>query len=200
MAINTKPIILASASPRRRGLLKEIGLKFKVLPSHCDESTVTKRPSAIVMELALRKALSVAKGLKRGIVIGADTIVVIGGKVTGKPDDEKHALKILFALNGSKHKVYSGVAVVDVSSGVKQVSYAVSTVKMRKLPPGQLKALAHKHLDKAGAYAIQEKEDCFVEKIEGDYFNVVGLPLTLLKGMLIKFGIKVPRPLPKAFY
>ncbi len=195
--INTrtlKPVvILASASPRRSGLLKDWGLKFKVIPSRVGEETKQKSPRAIVKELALRKALSVAGQAKSGIVIGADTIVVYGGEIIGKPTDEKHAEKILSKLNGTYHRVYSGVAVVDAATDRKAVDYEVSRVKMRRIPGSEVARLSKKHLDKAGAYAIQEKSDAFVEKIEGDYYNVVGLPYGKLKKALSRFGVTIKK-------
>lgn len=184
-------IILASTSPRRSQLLKEWGIKFEIVPSDCDEKTALKKPSYIVQELALRKALSAAKKVKEGLVIGADTIVAVGTHIIGKPENHDHSHKILEKLNGSYHKVYTGVAVIDACSGKKIVSYDVSRVKMRKFQPEEIKKFAGKHMDKAGAYAVQETEDAFVEKIEGDYFNVVGLPFYKLKEVLSNFGIKI---------
>jgi septum formation protein len=184
-------IILASASPRRSGLLKEWGLKFKVMPSLADESTKIKKPSLVVKELALRKAFSISAKLKSGIVIGADTIVVLNGEIIGKPDGEKDAERILGKLNGTFHRVYSGIAVIDAGTGRRVVDYEVSKVKMRRISVSEVKRLSKKHLDKAGAYAIQEKSDAFVEKIEGDYFNVVGLPYGKLKKALSHFGITI---------
>jgi len=118
--------------------------------------------------------------------------VVLKGAIIGKPEHEKDAVDILSKLSGTYHRVYSGVAVVNAATGKKKVSYEVSRVKMRRLSPQEIKNVAHKHLDKAGAYAVQEKEDAFVEKIEGDYFNVVGLPLKLLRLMLSGFGVELP--------
>ena len=184
-------IILASASPRRSALLKKCGLKFSVIPSRVNENTRLKKPSAIVKELALRKAVSVAGKLKDGIVIGADTIVVLKGEIIGKPAGEKDAEKILSKLNGTCHRVYSGIAVVNAASGLGKTCFEVSKVKMRRIPRSKIKRLSKKHLDKAGAYAIQEKSDAFVEKIDGDYYNVVGLPYGKLKQVLSAFGIKL---------
>lgn len=183
-------IILASASPRRRELLKNEGIKFKVVPSDVEENHRSKKPSNIVKELALKKAVFVAAKFKSGIVIGADTIVVLKGKIIGKPEDEADAARILGRLNGTYHKVYSGVAVVDAATGRKIVDYEVSRVKMRALSNEEIIRFSSKHLDKAGAYAVQEKDDAFVEKIEGDYFNVVGLPMNKLKEMLEKIMSK----------
>ncbi|MCX5781628.1 MAG: Maf family protein [Elusimicrobia bacterium] len=185
------PVILASVSPRRIALLKQWGLKFKIIPSHIKEHTLLKKPSFIVKELALRKAESVAKKLKEGLVIGADTIVVLKGHIIGKPADELHSREILKKLNGSFHKVYTGIAVIDSKTNQKKVDYEVSRVKMRKLSDTEINKLAGKHMDKAGAYAVQEKDDAFVEKIFGDYYNVVGLPYKKTKKLLKYFNIKL---------
>ena len=191
-------IILASVSPRRSGLLKEWGLRFKIMPSCAGEETKQKNPQLIVKELALRKAASVAGKLKSGIVIGADTIVVYNGEIIGKPSDEKDAENILSKLNGTIHRVYSGIAVVDVATGKKAVDFEVSRVKMRRIPASEIRRLSKKHLDKAGAYAIQEKSDAFVEKIDGDYYNVVGLPYGKLKNALALFGVAISKERVKA--
>ena len=185
------PIILASASPRRIGLLKEWGVKFKVMPSHIHEHTIMKQPSGIVMDLALQKARSVAAKIRKGIVIGADTIVVLDGHIIGKPKDELHSREILSKLNGSVHRVYTGIAVIDTVTGKEKVTYEVSRVKMRRLTSYELTRLAGKHMDKAGAYAVQEKGDQFVEKIYGDYYNVVGLPYSKSRTLLKQFGISL---------
>lgn len=185
-----KKIILASASPRRSHLMQEWGLPFVVKPSHADESTHYTAPAYLVRELALRKALSVAEDIQGGIVVGADTIVVLKGEIIGKPRDTAHAHRILSNLNGSWHRVYTGVAVVDAASGRFSVDYEVSRVKMRRFSADEIRRLAGKHLDKAGAYAVQEQDDAFVERIEGDYFNVVGLPFDCLARLLKPYGFK----------
>lgn len=184
-------VILASASPRRKELLSRCGLKYIIMPSHVDESTQLKSPSSIVKYLAAKKAGDIAAKARDAVIIGADTIVVLGREIIGKPKDHRDAARILAKLNGSYHKVYSGVAVIDSRTGQSCVGYEVSRVKMRKLSKDEINAFSHKHLDKAGAYAVQEHGDAFVEKIEGDYFNVVGLPLKLLAGMLMKFGVNL---------
>ncbi|MBN1621575.1 MAG: septum formation protein Maf [Endomicrobiales bacterium] len=191
MKQNKIPVILASASPRRYNLLKQCGLKFSVIPSKIREKTASRNPVSIVKKLSSDKAVSVAKKLEKGIVIGADTIVVLRGSIIGKPRSKKDSKRILSLLNGSYHKVYSGVAVVDAGSGRKKVGCEVSRVKMRKLSLNEIENFSGKHMDKAGAYAVQEKNDAFVERIEGDYFNVVGLPLEKLKKLLRYFGVKL---------
>jgi len=184
-----KTVILASASPRRRDLLESCGLSFSIIPANVSEDTRLKKPSFIVRQLAIRKAMAVAKEVRQGIVIGADTIVVFKGSIIGKPEDERDAMRILSLLNGTYHRVYSGIAVVDAASGRMKVDYDVSAVKMRVLSKDEIKRFSKKHLDKAGAYAVQETGDAFVERIEGDYFNVVGLPLGKLRDLLKSFSV-----------
>lgn len=180
-------IILASQSPRRIELLKKWGLSFRIIPSTVKEKIINKRPSAIVKSLSYQKAKSVKKENPGCIVIGADTIVVLNGKIVGKPKNKKHSIQILNELNGSLHKVYTGVTIL--SDNKEFVFYDVAKVKMQKLSDNKLKTLFGKHMDKAGAYAVQDKDDCFVKKIYGDYYTVVGMPYIKLKKELKKFKI-----------
>lgn len=182
-------IVLASASERRITLLKKWGLKFKICPSDITETTKFKRPSAIVKDLSLQKAKAVQKQHKDSLIISADTIVVLNGKIIGKPKNKKHAMQILSELNGSYHKVYTGVTILTQNK--KENFYDVAVIKMRKIPQEQLKSLSAKNLDKAGAYAVQDKQDNFVKKIYGDYYTVVGLPYYKLKEKLKPFAIKL---------
>jgi len=181
-------IILASASPRRKQLLREKGVRLRVVPSHADESTALKKPSAIVRQLALRKALEVAARHPDLPVLGADTIVVCKGKILGKPDTKKHALELLELENGSWQKVYTGVAVVWLAKNKRLVAHAVSACKARRLSREQLLRYAGQHMDKAGAYAVQDKSDPFIEKIKGPFDNVMGLPCALTLKLLRKAG------------
>ena len=184
-----KRIILASASPRRISLLKEWGLKFDVIPSGVDEQTALTRPSFIVKELSYRKGLDIARRNPNSLVISADTIVVLNGKNVGKPRDRADSEKILRELNGSVHKVYTGVSIIDGALKKQSVFYDCAAVKMKKLPELKLRQLFGKHMDKAGAYAVQDTDDAFVEKISGDYYTVVGLPRIKLSKELKKFGV-----------
>ncbi|MCX5783188.1 MAG: Maf family protein, partial [Elusimicrobia bacterium] len=143
-------------------------------------------PSAIVKSLALKKALKVARKFPDTPVVGADTIVVCRGKILGKPKNKKDALKLLHLQNGAWQSVYTGIAVVWNSRGKKLVACEVSRCKARKFSDEKLLRLAGKHLDKAGAYAAQDKNDPFIEKIIGPFDNVVGLPVKLLKKLLRK--------------
>jgi len=181
-------LILCSSSARRKELIKKLCLPYIVYPVNIDENIRTKIPESLVTKLALRKALAGAGRFRKGIAIGADTIVVLGDKIIGKPRDHRDAERILKKLSGTVHKVYTGLALIDCASGKLVVDYEVSGTKMRPLSVYEIKFYAGKHLDKAGAYAVQEKDDAVVEKIYGDYYNVVGLPLEKLKLLLKMFG------------
>ena len=187
IAIMEFEIILASASPRRKELLKKIVKNFRVVESGVDEGCVSAAPPILFAKnAAILKAKAVAVKYKKSIVIGADTIVVLGKKILGKPKDKKDAVAMLKSLSDATHKAITGIAVIF--PGGKIVSdAAVTKIKMRKLSKKDILAYVNsgRPLDKAGAYGIQEIEDAFVEKIEGDYDNVVGLPVQKLKKILL---------------
>lgn len=186
-----KNIILASASARRISLLKEWGLKFNVIPSLIDENTHLKKPSYIVKNLSFLKASDIATKKPASLIISADTIVVLNGKTIGKPKDRQESESIIRELNGSLHRVYTGVSIIDTAENKTSVFYDYATVKMKKLPENELRKLFGKHMDKAGAYAIQDTDDAFVESIRGDYYTVVGLPHIKLKKELKRFKIHI---------
>ena len=168
--------------------MKKLNIPFTTHPVKINENISIKKPEKLVMKLALMKALAGAKNFSQGIAIGADTIVVNKGRIIGKPKNHTQAEKILKELSGTIHKVYTGVALVDCADTDRNlVDYEVSGTQMRKLSKGEIKLIAKKHLDKAGAYAVQEKNDLIIKKIYGDYFNVVGLPIRKVKSMLKKF-------------
>lgn len=176
-------IVLASASPRRANLLRQIGFEFQICPSRVDESeTIHAPPDTGVQELALAKAKAVAVNLQNGLVIGADTIVVVNQQVIGKPEHEEHAIEILMQLSGVRHEVMTGVALVDLERKREIVWREKTVVQFRKLHRREILAYAGSSevLDKAGAYGVQGRAAAFVERIEGCYFNVVGLPLASL--------------------
>ncbi len=179
-----RPLILASKSPRRRALLKTLGIPFRVMPSHVAEHSRERQPHKRVQELALRKAQSVAKRLKRGTVIGADTLVFLRAKPLGQPKDAKEAYRMLSKLAGTTHQVLTGVVVIDIGTGKWRSGYAQSNVRMKKMLPEMIYKLSQKHLDKAGSYAIQEKKDPVAKVVTGSYDNVVGLPVALVKKLL----------------
>ncbi len=178
-------IVLASGSPRRKKILRDNGIRFRVEASGVSErARAGLSPSALVKMLALRKALFVARKNPTETVLGADTIVFINGKVVGKPRDAAHGRRMLLELSGVWQKVYTGVAVVSDGGKRRAVEAAVSRVKMKTLTPEEIERASKKHLDKAGGYAVQERKDAFVERIEGDYDNVVGLPMRLVRKLL----------------
>lgn len=185
-----RKIILASSSARRRQLLQKLGLRFSVFPSKIKEdqmlSSIIERH---IISLALGKAEYVARKFNRGLVIAADTVVVYKNKLFGKPRDIKHAKQILSTLSGTKHYVYTAIAVIDIQSEKRQADIDKTIIYAKKLSPRQIEKLAQKNHDKAGAYAVQENSDLLVKKIDGDFDNVVGLPVKKLKNTLKNFGL-----------
>lgn len=181
----SRPLILASASPRRKLLMRQAGYRFIIRPSHVSERAPSGlSPSKRVAWLALKKAKATAKKYPDSVVLGADTLVFINSHAVGKPNNPKHAQRMLSELSGQWQDVITGVAIVW-DGGKKSVQKAeVSRVKFRKLTKEEIFRASRKHLDKAGAYAVQEKGDGFVERIEGNYDNVVGLPIKLVKALL----------------
>lgn len=179
-------MILASGSPRRKELLKKIVKKFKIITSGVDEAKIKAlSPISLAKKSALLKAKAVASKHKNSIVIGADTIVVLGKKILGKPKNSQEALKMLKSLSGTTHKVITGLTVI--APGQKIITRAVVTkIKMKKVPFKYINEYVRSGnpLDKAGGYGIQEIEELFIKEIDGDYDNVVGLPVLCLKQIL----------------
>ena len=189
-----KRIILASASPRRKELLEKIGLKFEVDASDCaEEIDPALEPDEMVHRISLAKAKSVTSRHKDTIIIAADTIGVIGKKLLGKPHTADEARKMLAQISGKSHEVITGFTVLDTASN-KVFSGTVNTkVYIKKLTGQEIAAYVRtgEPLDKAGAYGIQGLGAVIVEKIEGDYYNVMGLPLNALTNALKEFGVNV---------
>lgn len=189
-----KKIILASASPRRKEILGTTGLKFGVCESDYEEDlSIKKDPRRLARFLSRKKAEAVAHKYRDSIIIAADTFIVFRGRLLGKPHTAKEAEKMLGMLNGKAHSVITGFTVLDTGSN-KTVSRSVETkVYFKNLTKVEIKAYVRSKepLDKAGAYAIQGTGAILIEKIEGDFFNVVGLPLCALIESLKKFGINV---------
>lgn len=195
----SRPIILASGSPRRRELLSLLGLPFEVIPSEAGEQTPPGMPpDEIVRTLALRKAEAVLSAAGNGgpVVIGSDTIVVLDGEVLGKPRNPDDSRRMLAALRGRTHRVYTGVACIGMPEGRRTVSHRMTMVTMRNVTDEEIEAYIQsgEPADKAGSYAIQGLGALLVDRIEGCYFNVVGLPLSLLGGMLADFGLHALKP------
>ncbi len=181
-------VILASASPRRKMLLKGLGIKFKVKPADIDESIGERFSLPVLKKLALDKAFASAVKVKEGVVIGADTIVIMEGKVFGKPGTEAAARKMLRELSGTVQSVWTSVAVIDTETGRESVKASVSRVKMAKLDEAVIRKMAKKNADKSGAYAIQE-DDPYVKRLSGSETNIVGFPLELVRQMLKDFKV-----------
>lgn len=177
-------VILASQSPRRKNLLQQIGFRFEVIPSHIEEHTTAVKPGDIVQDLALLKATDVAASHPHSFVIGADTIVVHKNEVLGKPSSNQEARQFLQRLSHSTHFVYTGMAFVKTDKEgnieLQHTLYEQTKVTFSSLDAEDIEAYIQtgSPLDKAGAYGIQDDMGAlFVEKIEGDYYNIVGLPL-----------------------
>ena len=189
-----KRILLASASPRRKELLEQLGLRFEVEPSDYEEDIVPgSEPHEMAKKLSLGKARAAARKHRKALIIAADTLVVLGDRVFGKPHTNAEAREMLCALNGKPHLVITGFTVLDTETG-KVVSRSVETrVNMRKLTLEEIESYVRtkEPLDKAGGYAIQGLGAVLVDRIEGDYCNVVGLPLSALAESLREFGIHV---------
>lgn len=181
--ILSKKYVLASMSPRRSRLLEMIGLDFRVMGSGVNEIDDSHHPAATVKTNALAKSREVAFNCSKEIVIGADTIVVLTGKTLNKPRDLKQAKEYLRMLSGKTHNVYTGVNVINLGNGKEKFGYEKTSVKFRELSADEINYYVNNYspLDKAGAYGIQDDFGClFIEKITGDYYNIVGLPLVKL--------------------
>jgi septum formation protein len=184
------PIYLASKSPRRRKLLKQIGIEYRTVSVEINEKIAEgENPAAAVKRLAYEKLLQALKKIKTGIIITADTIVVLNGKVIGKPKSKREAEKFLSMLSGKVHIVYTGICVYNTSNKRKKIDLEKTEVQFRKIEKDELKAYVTggSPMDKAGAYGIQDDFGAvFVKRINGCYYNVVGLPLTKLYHSLRK--------------
>ena len=189
-----KTIILASASPRRKELLEKIGLIFEVEPSNYDENMpFNLQPHEFARKLSLEKARAAAVNHNNSMVIAADTFVIFNGRILGKPHTEKNARDMLQTISGNYHSVITGFTIIDTGTN-KALSKSVETkVYIRNLTLAEIKAYVKsgEPLDKAGAYAIQGLGSVFVEKVDGDYYNVVGLPLSALTEALKEFDINI---------
>jgi septum formation protein len=187
-------IILASSSPRRKELLRLMGLKFRVDPAEYDEQMdLDMPPHRLARHLSLEKAGAVSAKYSNAVIIAADTFILFRGKLLGKPHTAQEATRMLGMLNGKTHSVITGFTVLDTKTG-KKISKSVETkVRFRKMTADELASYVRtgEPLDKAGGYAIQGLGALLVKEIEGDYFNVIGLPLSSLAAMLKKFGVSV---------
>ena len=185
-------IILASQSPRRRELLERMGIRnFRVVSADIDEREEEQLPpEQLVCRLALRKAEAVAEKAPKGaVIIAADTVVSLDGTVLGKPGDKLEAFKMLSTLSGNRHQVYTGLCVIW--DGDKRTEYEVTDVTFRELGEKEIEdyIATGEPMDKAGAYGIQGYGALLVERIEGDYYNVMGLPVCRLGTVLLELGV-----------
>ncbi|KAI4453109.1 bifunctional dttp/utp pyrophosphatase/methyltransferase protein-related [Holotrichia oblita] len=187
--MNEPKIILASASPRRRELLSAVGLTFEVVIDTSEEKIdYALSLREIVMDLAKQKAENVSKAINNdeSVIIAADTMVVRDNIILGKPKDEKDAFLTLQRLSNGWHEVYTGIVVYQRNANLLVMDYEVTRVKFRTIGDDEIKRYisSGEPMDKAGSYGIQNKGALFVERIDGDYFNVVGLPLCKLGKIL----------------
>ena len=187
-------IVLASASTRRKELLEKIGLHFTVDPSDCPEDACFElEPHERAKQVSLDKARAVAARHSNALIIAADTFIVSGGQVMGKPHSPNEAKRMLKAISGRSHVAITGFTILDTTNG-KTLSRVMETrVYMRKLSEREIDSYvsSSEPLDKAGAYAIQGLGSVLIDKIEGDYYNVMGLPLNAFAQALKSFGVHV---------
>ncbi len=175
-------IILASASPRRKELLEQVGAEFEIFPAVGEEIITDSSPQQAVLDLAAQKAAEVAAKVREdAIILGADTVVAFGDKILGKPKNEADAKQMLSLLSGKTHSVYTGVSIVVRQSGESQSYSFYEETEVTMYPLSEQQILSYirtkEPMDKAGSYGIQGKGAVFIEKIQGDYNNVVGLPI-----------------------
>jgi septum formation protein len=189
--------ILASASPRRRELLSGLGLKFTITPSSVvePERAEGESPTDYVLRVARLKVLGVGGRRKRGVIVGADTVVVVRNTVMGKPSDMEEGRNMLRSLSGRWHEVVSGVCLLDCRSGRFRAAANRSRVHFRRLDADEIQCYLEtgEYSDKAGAYAIQGYASMFIDRIEGCYFNVVGLPIVTFRELCTQLGIDLFR-------
>lgn len=194
-------LILASKSPRRSELLADYGYDFRVQPPQVPEPPLTDQladPTDLVQTLAHFKAIQVAKRFPKAVVLAADTVAALAGRVFGKPEDQDHARQILSTLAGTRHEVITGVAIIHLQASKKLIYHERTAIHMRPLTDHQLDQYIRSGAwqGKAGAYAIQEGADQYIQRIDGSFSNVVGLPMELTKRMLEQFAILPARDIP----
>lgn len=187
-----KRIILASASPRRKELLEQIGLSFEIIPSKGEEIITKQEPGEVVKELSFQKAEAVAKEMTGdAIVIGSDTIVWSNGEILGKPHDKEDAKRMIRGIQGSIHSVFTGVTVISKEDGQYTTDTIACETKVSVYPMSEQEIdnyiATGEPMDKAGAYGIQGYFGAYIEGIEGDYHSVVGLPIGALWQILKKY-------------
>ncbi|KPL04487.1 MAG: hypothetical protein AMJ90_00660 [candidate division Zixibacteria bacterium SM23_73_2] len=184
-------LILASSSPRRKQILRREGFEFEVLiPRHVEVKDISSDPVSHVLRLSKEKAESVLDKVKGGLILGADTIVVLEGKILGKPKDKDEAFLILNRLSGKTHQVYTGITLIHKETGKNRSDYDCTRVKFNQLKKEEILnyIATGEPMDKAGAYGIQGMGGFLVEGIQGELDNVIGLPVKSLKRLLVEFN------------
>jgi len=186
-----RPLVLASASPRREELLRQLGLPFTVVPSGLPEAPPSGSPAESARALALAKARAVAGRVGAGAVLGADTLVAVAGTILGKPRDADDARRMLRALRGRRHEVITGVALVEAPAGRESSAAVVTGVQMREYGEAEIDAYvaSGEPFDKAGGYAVQGVGAALIARVDGCYTNVVGLPLRTTRRLLEAWGL-----------
>jgi len=184
-------IILASASPRRADLLKKFGLEFELAPSNIGERPhPDEAPADYITRIARAKVIAVARQREHGLVLGADTVVVLDGRLLGKPENEQSARDMLGLLSGKWHAVMTGVALYDIESRREVADYDKTLVRFAQMSDREIAwyLSTGEPMDKAGAYGVQGFGGLFVEEIAGNYYNVVGLPIPLVYRLARRLG------------
>jgi septum formation protein len=182
-AVLTEQLVLASSSLRRAEILRAVGWPFEVLPANIDETRAPAEAAvSYVRRLAQAKAEAVASQLESGLVLGADTTVVIEGEILGQPRDAEDARRMLRLLSGKWHEVLTGVALVRSGEGHCVVDHELTRVRFSRMSDAEIDwyLASGEPMGKAGAYAVQGRAALFIDEIRGDYFNIVGLPIRLV--------------------
>ena len=179
--MSSSSVILASKSPRRENILKQIEIDFEIIPSNiCEDNNFNLGPRKFVQYWSKKKAKVIAKRNKDKIIIGADTIVYFNGKIIGKPKDKEESYKMLNNLSGKTHKVFTGVSIVYEEKNILRTFCQMTKVTVRDIPKNDILYYIDNYytLDKAGSYGIQDWFSIWIKKIDGCYYNVMGLPLS----------------------
>lgn len=186
-------MILASASPRRKEILENFGFSFKTIVKNIDETSDKTRAEEKILEIAEKKAKAAAIDFPDENVIGADTVVVVDGKILGKPKDKKEAFSMLKSLSGRNHEVITAFSFININKNISYSDYEITKVYFKNLTDDEINWYINtkEPMDKAGAYGIQGKGAFFVEKIEGDFFSVMGFPLGKFVRFLNKTGFNL---------
>ncbi len=186
-------MILASKSPRRKEILEEFGFKFKIEAKETLEESKKENPKDFVMEIALEKAMVVAEDNYEEWIVAADTVVVYNNKILGKPKNEEEAKEVLKSLSSHSHEVYTGVAIVNKQKNISLTFTELTKVYFKNISDQEINWYVEtkEPLDKAGSYGIQGKGSILIEKIEGDFYNVMGFPISKFYEEMKKLGFKL---------